>query len=387
MTDLYDALEICLNEIEGGAEIESVLLRYPNLADELRPILHASKEAKSLAAPEPSADGVRRSRAKVLQRAAELREQSGRPRFTINWSLPLRRLASTLAVLVLAFVSGTSLVGAASTSLPGDNLYPVKRSWERLQLVVTIDARTRETLEVDQENERIDELQKLFAGQRTAAVEFNGLVTRQDEAGWLIAGIRVVIQPDTNLPDGQVLLNSPVRVEGLTQKDGSVFATSIELLSPDASLPEVEDRSGADSNPSNENESGPGLGKETPNAAPSQTPEPAEVKFDGTLNVRDGDFWTINGIPSNVSGAEVEGTPVLGAAVTVEGYFNPDGVFIVTKIKFEDKLPGSDSGSGSNSNSNGNGNSNSNDNDNTNSNDNDNGSGGGNNNGSGGGDD
>jgi len=82
-----------------------------------------------------------------------------------------------------------------------------------------------------------------------------------------------------------------------------------------------------------------------------------------------------------VSGVEVEGTPVVGAAVTVEGYFSPDGEFIVTKIKFEEKLPGSDSGSGSNSNSNENGNSNSNDNSN------DNGSGGGSNKGSGGGGD
>lgn len=389
MTDIYDALEICLNEIEGGAEIESVLQRYPELADDLRPILHASLEAKSLAAAEPSADAVRRNRARILQRAAELREQAGRSRFSFNWASPVRRLASTLAVLVLAFASGTSLVGAASTSLPGDDLYPVKRSWERLQLVLTIDGQTREALEVDHENERIEELLKLFAGKRSSEVEFNGLVTRQDETEWLIAGIRVVILPDTDLPAGQVPLNSPVRVEGLTQTDGSVLAKGIELLAPGASLPEVEEESDDDSIPSNENESGSGSGSDAPIAGTTQTPEPDDVKFDGILNVRDGDFWTINGIPSDVSTAEVEGEPAIGAAVTVEGYFNTDGVFIVTKIKFEEIKSGGDSNSNSNINTNVNDNStdDSNDNDNNNSNDNDNDSGDGNNNGSGGGGD
>ena len=30
MNNLYDVLEVCLNEIENGAELEAVLLRYPD---------------------------------------------------------------------------------------------------------------------------------------------------------------------------------------------------------------------------------------------------------------------------------------------------------------------------------------------------------------------
>ena len=36
---LYDALEICLQEIENGATLENVVARFPDLAAELRPIL------------------------------------------------------------------------------------------------------------------------------------------------------------------------------------------------------------------------------------------------------------------------------------------------------------------------------------------------------------
>ncbi len=42
MNDIYDVLEICLQELENGADMESVLARYPELAAELRPILKAS---------------------------------------------------------------------------------------------------------------------------------------------------------------------------------------------------------------------------------------------------------------------------------------------------------------------------------------------------------
>lgn len=374
MNNLYDTLETCLEQIENGAEIESVLQNYPDLADELRPILEASLGAKKLSAPEPSADVVRKNRAKILRRAAELRESKVMPAVRLNWLVPLRRLVSTLAILVLVFASGTSLVGAASTSLPGENLYPVKRSWESLQLLFTFNAKFREALEVEHENERIEELRELLADGRSAEVTFSGLVTRQTATGWLVAGVPVVISPQTDLPAQAVLVNSAVRVVGSTQSDGSVLATSIELLPPGSSLPEAEDESGRDDDSQNEVESTPASGEDAPEFVATQTPEAGEIKFDGTLNILNEDFWTINGVPSDVSTAEIIGTPAVGAAVTVEGFFNERGEFVVTKIKFEEEE--SNSG-GSNSNDNNSGDNDNNDivndnsNDNSNSNEND----------------
>jgi hypothetical protein len=378
MNNLYDILETCLQEIENGAEIEAVLLRYPEYADELRPILEASLGAKKMSAPSPSADVVRKNRAKVLQRAAEMREAKVKPVVRVNWIVSLRRLASTLVILILVFVSGTSLVGAASTSLPGDNLYPVKRSWENLQLLFTFNARLRTALEVEHENERIEELRELFADGRSAEVTFNGLVTRQTDTGWLVAGIPVVISPQTDLPAQPVQVNSAVRVQGLTQTDGSVLAQTIRLLPPGEGLPDVEDENDGESESPNDNESRPAPVIETPAIIPSLTPAAGEIEFDGTLDVLNGDFWTINGVPSDVSNAEVIGTPVVGAAVTVEGFFDENGVFVVTKIKFEEDKSGSGDGSNSNddnsgdTNNNDNGNDSQNGNDNNNGNDNDN---------------
>src|SRR6185503_3542424 len=117
--NLYEALEICLQELEQGADLETVLFRYPDLADELRPILEGSIHARSMAIMAPSLEIVRRNRSKVLQHAAQLRESKVKSSQRI-WFASLRRLAVTVAVVAALFVSGTGLVRAASATLPGD---------------------------------------------------------------------------------------------------------------------------------------------------------------------------------------------------------------------------------------------------------------------------
>lgn len=370
MNKLYDALELCLQEIENGAAIETALQNYPDLADELRPILEASLGAAKLSAPEPSADVVRRNRAKVLQRAAEMREANVKPAVRFNWFAPLRRLASTLTILVLAFASGTSLVGAAATSLPGENLYPVKRSWENLQVFFALNTEQRDALKVKHENERLEELRELFASGRSAEVTFNGLVTRQNETGWLVAGVRVITSPQTNLPAQPVQLNSAVQVKGLTQSDGSVLALSVHILPPGASLPEVEDDLAGEDDSPDEVVSTPAPEDDAPDVAVTQIPEQS---FNGILDVLNDEFWIINGVPSDVSNAEIVGTPAVGAAVIVEGYFNADGVFIVTRIEFLEQAPDSSDDENDNDNDDNNNNQNGNQNGNQNSNDNGNG--------------
>ena len=98
MNKLYEALEICLKEIEQGADVDTVLFHYPELAEELRPILEASVKAKDMAVRAPTQEMVRRNKAKLLQRAAEMREQKAAPVSRRIWSVPLRR--ALVAIMV-----------------------------------------------------------------------------------------------------------------------------------------------------------------------------------------------------------------------------------------------------------------------------------------------
>jgi hypothetical protein len=270
MNNLYEALEICLQDIEKGADVESVLFRYPDLAEELRPILEASVGAKSMAVSAPSPDVMRRNRARVLQHGAQMREGKVKSSRRI-WFASLRRIAVTLAVVTVLFVSGTGLVGASSNTLPGDNLYPVKRTWEGLRLFFTFNPLDREALESEHENERLHEVQEVLAEGRSTEVDFNGLVTSQNGNEWMVAGVRVLISGQTELRDQGITVGSPVRVRGITQGNNTVLAERIRLLSSDAKLPYVEDEN--ESEGSNENNSGPGSGEEDPRVEETEAPE------------------------------------------------------------------------------------------------------------------
>lgn len=270
MNNLYETLEICLQDIEKGADVESVLFRYPDLADELRPMLEASAGAKNMAVPAPVPDVVRRNRAKVLQHAAQMREGKVRSSQRI-WFASLRRIAVTLAVVTVLFVSGTGLVGASSNTLPGDNLYPVKRTWEDLRLFFTFNPLEREALEIEHENERLHEVQEVLAEGRFAEVDFNGVVTSQNGNEWVVAEVRVLISDQTEIREQGITVGSPVRVRGITQGNNTVLAERIRLLSSDAKLPDTDD--GHESEGGNENNSGPGSGEEGPRIEATETAE------------------------------------------------------------------------------------------------------------------
>jgi hypothetical protein len=378
MNNLYDVLELCLRDIDQGADVETVLFRYPDLADELRPILEASVRAKSIAVPDPSSEMVRRNRAKVLQQAAHMRESNTQPSRRI-WSVPLRRTMVTLFVVIALFVSSTNLVRAAATTLPGDNLYPVKRTWEEMRVLFTFNMQAREALEVEHENERLEELYEVFAAGRFTEVDFAGLVTRQNGDLWLVSKIPVVIAPQTDLRDGSIAIGDAVRVRGVTQADGTVLAERVDILEAGVPLPEVEDDDSQESeqdNSGNENEaaednSGPGSGNEAPEVEATQAPESGsdrdELSLEGTVNSVNGSIVTVDGQAMNISNAEIKGTPAAGVRAKVKGYYE-NGVFIVTEIEFSD----SDSGGGDDSDSNDNGSDDDNENDGGDSNDNDN---------------
>ena len=361
MNDIYDVLELCLQEVEKGADVETVLSRYPDHAGELRPILEASVQAKSLAVPDPTPDVVRRNRAKVLQQAAQIREAQAGPARRL-WSVPLRRVLVSLAVIGVLFISSTNLVRAASTTLPGDNLYPVKRTWEDVRVLLTFNMQAREALEIEHENERLEELNDLFAEGRSVKVDFAGMVTSQNGDLWLVSKVPVLVSAQTDLGGQSLAIGDAIRVRGFTQADGTVLAERVDLLPADVPLPDLDDESPSleqekpETEPeSGEDNSGKGSGNDVPKTEETQAPEDEsnlkESSLDGNVDSINGSELVVNGQSIDIAGAEIKGTPKVGAAAKVEGYYDANGVFIVTKIEFQSTSSESGSGSESNDNS------------------------------------
>ena len=233
MNNLYDILEICIQELENGADMDALLARYPSFAGELRPILKASVEARSMA-HEPSPEAVRRGRAKLLQRASEMREAKFAPRKRV---IPFfQRLAISFTMTALFLASGTGLVGASSTALPGENLYPVKLTWENVRLFFTFDHATREMLEHTFGNERLHEVSELLNEGRHETIQFSGIYMKVNDLHY-VSGIQVAILDTTSLPVDELVDGVAVTVTGRTNAAGFVDAESIQLLPPGTVVP------------------------------------------------------------------------------------------------------------------------------------------------------
>jgi uncharacterized membrane protein YgcG len=254
MNNIYDILELCLQELENGADLETVLARYPDLVSELRPILKASIMARAQSVAGPSPDAVRRGRAKLLQHAAQMREAKVAPRKRM---IPFfQRLAISFTLAALFLSSGTGLVSASSSALPGENLYPVKLTWENVRLFFTFNEEYRETLEHAFENERLHEVNELLVEGRHETIQFAGVYMEVNGITY-VSGIHVAILDTSILPTTPLVNGAAVTVTGHTNSAGFVDVETIELLPAGTVVPPgqpVELK--ADSDDGNKNENG-----------------------------------------------------------------------------------------------------------------------------------
>lgn len=362
---LYDALEICLREIENGVTLENVLARFPDLAAELRPILKASVKARKLnMASAPSPEAIRRGRAKLLQRASEMREAKVAPRRRV---IPIfQRLALSLGLTATFLLSGTGLVGASATALPGENLYPVKRTWEDLQLFFIFDKDARDAVQSQFETERLHEVNELLAEGRHEVIQFAGVFMQVNGMNY-VSGVTVVVPATLQIPEN----GTAVIATGRTNAQGFVELESLELLPDGVFVPvgqpvEVESESDSDSNSNSElnsnedsNNDGSDDGSSSGSSGNSNEvqvenePEHREnFEVEGLVESLSETTLVINGKTVYLDNPKIEGTLQNGVKVEIKGYYDSDGRFIVTEVKVKrsgsgggDNNSGSDSGS------------------------------------------
>jgi hypothetical protein len=377
--NLLDALENSLRMMQEGSDLESCLVRYPELADELRPLLLASLDANSVADSEIPAEVIKRSKAKFLNAAAELREQKiVRKTF---FAFPMRRtfqlsFAALLVILFLAGAGGTGLVSASSGSLPGDRLYSVKLTWENIQLKLAVNQAEKESLVDRFDQERVVEVNTLIKSQRQQKVEFSGQVEGMFPGQIIVAGVKVEVTPDTRV-EGAVQLGVWARVKGLTQANGAVVAEQIQFLptQPSGNSGQGnEDHPNPNSGDQNSGEgdkgsSGKKQGKtDAPEDTQVATPEPAtsnspsesnsgQNKGESTPEVLSfevqGKVDSFNSSVIQMMGktiliaatTEIKGNLTPGSFVEVKGYSDPSGNLIALRIEVKST---SNSGGGGN---------------------------------------
>jgi hypothetical protein len=165
-----EVLEICLEGLDAGQGVAELLRRYPEHAEELKPLLEAAVWfGGQAAALEPRAGFISASRKRVEQQVAALPAPS-----TGNWLQTMLgglgsgwriavQAAIVVVMLVCLVVGSSGIAYASQNALPGDALYPVKLGLERVELLVTLDPQEDIRLHMQFSQLRLAEMQRLLA--------------------------------------------------------------------------------------------------------------------------------------------------------------------------------------------------------------------------------
>jgi len=216
-----DATESCIEALASGADIQQLITNYP----ELHPVLEAAAQANQLNIAGPPVDAQHRSRTRVLTYASQLRAT---PISTRGLITRLPRFALAVVIALFAFLAWSSLLIASARSLPGDQLYPVKRAAENFRLNLNSNSDNFQHIEEIYRERRIEEIRQLLDRQRSEFVSFDGQVNERGKRHWKIDSVPVIVAPETVIL-GQIEIGMLVEVEGMTQPEGWVQAFEIHL--------------------------------------------------------------------------------------------------------------------------------------------------------------
>ena len=131
-------LNECLDRMLKGETLDQCLRSYPENAKELEPLLRTALVAKMASSIQPRAEFKARARHEfqsVLQRM-EVEKSQRAPFFRWHWRWQSGWAIAMIAV-IMVILAGGGTVAAASNSMPGDTLYPVKLATEQVQMAFT----------------------------------------------------------------------------------------------------------------------------------------------------------------------------------------------------------------------------------------------------------
>lgn len=222
------ALEVCMQQIQAGANLEQALSPYPQWADELRPRLEAAQAARAYgAAIQVPAEGINRSRIIFLQAANQhIQTHSG------LFAIPTWRWVLGVLVLALVFFLSIRTVAVTAQALPGDPLYRFKIAAEQAHLLLAANPAQRLDLEQSYDQQRAAEVEALIQRSRSAGqtaspqVSFTGALTRMKPDGWMVGAIPVQITSETQFT-GEIQPGYFLEVQGILKPGGPVQAQKI----------------------------------------------------------------------------------------------------------------------------------------------------------------
>ncbi|NIM94898.1 MAG: hypothetical protein GTO18_14450 [Anaerolineales bacterium] len=368
---IYAALEVCLEALDTGVELDKVLTLYPDIQQELRPALEGAIAAHAYSNADVPTESISRSRTHVLGYAAQMRGKGN----SFSWFGLPRLVTGSLIAFALVILSAATLLTASAQAIPGDRLYPLKRTAEQVSLSVAPSQSLKRSLQKSYAKRRTDETKALLLVGRNEPVTFEGVVNTQTNGSWIVDDIRVELTPDTNII-GRIEVGMGVDVSGEVLATGSIAADTIRLRTfrlsgpIEAITPSSWTISGMSIllNELTLIDNGIRIGEhalvlvqvddegsyialailrvddlifESNQEKPSEPTETQslqeEIEFTGQIEWISGQTWRIGGLSIKVTpDTEIEEIPQIGDSVKVHAILNEDGSLTAREIELLD---------------------------------------------------
>ena len=357
MSDQFEKQLIeCLDALEQGENLETILTRYPENGAELKVYLETAVSLQTLNI-QPTIAAQQSSKKQFLQTAVLLRENKKSVPLAVRFQrilLPLAGLAMFLFLLTAV------LLPVSAQAVPGDALYTTKRLIEDLRLSSTSSAAGKLQLINQYDQERIAEINVLLAEGRQENVSFRGSIQAIGEHSWIIAGLTTQLTEDVII-EGAPEIGLTAIVTGQT-KDGALFALTITIPEGGKPTPALPLPSATPTSTPAATETSPPL-TATPTASATNSPTPSATMTEtatATLTA------TKTTTPTKIA------TAVATSTISATSPPNNDNDDNNDNENSNDTENENENEIGDNDNDNSDGDDNDNDNDNDNSNDNDN---------------
>ena len=278
--DFQSILDQCIGRIQAGESINRCLADYPEMADELSPLLALSSDLVEIEPLTSTSQAVSAGRDAMFAAFDEVEEASnvgliqlglfGWLRETLSGSAdsfsaaPQLSLVGRMAIVIIGvFASAGVVANSSASSLPGDQLYPVKRLIEDTRLTLSASAEGRSDYQKFLAQRRRDEVEALQQAGRAAEVEFGGVIEEITAEGWVINGIEVKPLPELT-GDQEPAVGESVTVTSQVDPDGVITVNGVEIEQANSERPvEIVPTSSPTANPTQ---------TPTPTLLPTQVP-------------------------------------------------------------------------------------------------------------------
>ncbi len=157
--NMEELLEQALEAPEQGQSFEGLLSSHANAAQEITAMLSVASQVRSALTVSPNEEAKTATRFNVLSHAAQRRSAPWTHFFFTAFML--RPAAAVGIALLLLAVGSTSAVVASASALPGEPLYPVKTSWEQVQIALTFDEMAKGQAQAHLAQRRTEEIAQL----------------------------------------------------------------------------------------------------------------------------------------------------------------------------------------------------------------------------------